>query len=385
MKLLKEKVNEECYGTITLCIERNTDLYTLWKIIREGNHVTSTTFRKVVKERADGSKSVQRKKLKVRLYTTSTTYLVEEEKLKVQGKNTTPCDFIPLGSAHTLNISTMTTLTIEKVWSPLERRLVSKACDLSERCDVVLAVLTRDGVGRIALLDDESTHEKARVEQSIPKKSRTNQEKILKAKGLFFDKVVTVLKQHVRADRVRVLLIGGAAEVAEKFASHIKGLQIDPFRSLEAIIWGRTASPLPSGAIRELLRDPRVASRLGESRWAQEARELEEFRRVFSTAPDLALYAPGYIRQAMVQPHAIKTLLVSESLLLSDDLDVRAETELWIETASTAGAAVHVMGTEHAAGKQLVQFGGVASVLNYGVYIDEEAIEAAISDGESSF
>lgn len=384
MRLLKSVLNPDGSGFYRLLVQSANDVYVLSRLVRAGDRVTTRTTRKVVLSRGDGSVDTKRKTLTLTLRVVDSEYRSSDEALRIQGVNVTESNDVPLGSAHSFAVACGTSIALSKGhWSQEQQDAIRVACDPSETCDVALALILRDGTAKVGLLDGDNVTKLPEVVSSIPKKRRQNQERLDGAFDAFYTKVCRALQQSLRADRIKVLVVAGIADVTRPFL-HVfneEYAKAAPFEHM-TVVEVKTPQSTLHRAIMEALTNPAVSKDIGSKKWVEALNVLADFRRTFVKNPGLAFYGPADVLSAVaVDSHAIAVLMAVQSVVDSHDLQQR-------EAMRKAMALEHirsiVCSDSSEPGRQLHKFGGAICIAKYEVFIQRAAPEEDDAEGFDS-
>lgn len=123
-------------------------------------------------------------------------------------------------------------------------------------------------------------------------------------------------------------------------------------------------------ALKEVLADPTVALRLENTKSMSEVKSLDAFFEMLNSDPDRAYYGFAHVQKAN-ELKAIDTLLVSDELFRSADIQTRARYVQLVESVRENGGDVKIFSTLHVSGEQLTQLSGVAAILRFPLPEDE--------------
>lgn len=117
-------------------------------------------------------------------------------------------------------------------------------------------------------------------------------------------------------------------------------------------------------ALREVLASPAAAAAIADTAAARGAAALASFFDTLASDPARAFYGPGHV-VAAAELGAVKTLLVSDSLLRRARPAVRAAVAALADGVRAGGGDVHTLSAAHASGEALDRVAGVAAVLRF--------------------
>jgi protein pelota len=105
-----------------------------------------------------------------------------------------------------------------------------------------------------------------------------------------------------------------------------------------------------------------------------EVKAMQDFHRLMTLEPDRAWYGYEQVRRAHLQ-RAVQTLMVTDTLFKSKDVQERRRYVQLVEDVKQAGGDVLLLSAQHVSGEELTQLTGVAAILRFG--IDETEMEEA--------
>lgn len=117
-------------------------------------------------------------------------------------------------------------------------------------------------------------------------------------------------------------------------------------------------------ALREVLADKAIQSKLTDTRYARESRALEKFFKTLNDVPEKAYYSYKHVRLA-TDLGAVQTLLVTDALFRSANIPTRRLYVKLVEDVRAQGGEVMVLSSLHISGEQLQQVSGVAAILKF--------------------
>uniref|UniRef100_A0A7S3PPM2 eRF1 domain-containing protein n=1 Tax=Aplanochytrium stocchinoi TaxID=215587 RepID=A0A7S3PPM2_9STRA len=130
----------------------------------------------------------------------------------------------------------------------------------------------------------------------------------------------------------------------------------------------------------EVLKDPGIQSRLADTSALKEVNALNKFLMMLNNNSEKAFYSYNHVKAALDQG-AIRTLLITDSLFRSNNIQTRKKYVSLVEDCREAGAEVMIFSALHVSGKQLEQMSGVAAILRFPV---PEIEEIELNDEEFS-
>ena len=144
MKILAEAFAKDGDGHVRLVPETSDDMWHVFNLLRAGDRVEATTFRKVSKGAGGASHAADhglgghggsgadtvRVRVKLRLDVESVEYAGDGEAVRVRGRNTTDTPHVKLGAYHTLEIDANRAVVIEKtLWDAADAKRLRELAD----------------------------------------------------------------------------------------------------------------------------------------------------------------------------------------------------------------------------------------------------------------
>ncbi|KAI9026164.1 hypothetical protein DFJ74DRAFT_28890 [Hyaloraphidium curvatum] len=358
--------------TVVRAFRRAPDIYNILQI---GDQLRASTLRRVVTESASGAtdKSTVRTTLTIRV--TKVDFDVQGMMLRVNGRNIVENKWVKLGQYHTLDLELNRSFMLYKAeWDMIALDTIEEATDITKRAEIA-AIVMQDGLANICLVMESLTITRQRIETFIPKKWKGTTSGHDKALVKFFDQVYQGILRHINLAIVKVVIIASPAFVRERMFEYILSEATRTDNRL--VLENRSKFVLvhcSSGhkqALREVLADKAIQSKLADTRYARESRALELFFRTLNDVPEKAYYSYNHVRLA-ADLGAVGTLLVTDALFRSADIPTRRKYVQLVEDVRNSGGEVMVLSSLHISGEQLQSVSGVAAILKFPMEEPEE-------------
>ena len=166
MKLLEESFSSKGgAGHLRVIPETGEDVWQIFNLVRAGDHVTASTFRKVTREASGGlgAAESERVRVKLRVLVELVEYDGDGEAIRVKGRNTTESPHVKLGAYHTLDLDVNRTIKVEKeAWDVVDVARLREAADPAASADVAVLLVTEG----LANLQARSPHTGTRTTAS---------------------------------------------------------------------------------------------------------------------------------------------------------------------------------------------------------------------------
>ena len=164
------------------------------------------------------------------------------------------------------------------------------------------------------------------------------------------------------------MVVGSPGFTRENFFNYMKG-QAESKRSvfLKDIVSKTILSHCSTGykhSLKEILSNATVNQRMTDMACAQENQMLDRFFETLALCEDKVTYGPKSVEIAL-REMAIETLLMSDKLFRSKDVDKRKYYVGMHDRAIRQGIQIVVFGSLSAAGMRLNNLTGIAAILRY--------------------
>lgn len=355
MKLLHQSYVKNGEGEIKLVAEESEDMWHAYNLIREGDRVTATTFRKVARDTGTGADS-ERVKLKLTILVEGVEFDPEGGVIRLKGKNLTESEHIKLGAYHTIELEEQRAFSVHKTqWDGLDVERVRQACDPKLSADLA-AVLITEGLAQVCLVGSSTTLVRAKIETNLPRKRGASAAGYDKAFDKFLSAAFEAVVRHVDWSIVKCLVIAGPGFAKDSFKAYLDAeavrREVRPLIENKSRILVAPASSAYKHSLKEVLALPAVASQIKDTKAAREINALREFHEMLSSDPARAFYGPGHVLAA-AEMGAIQTLLISDKLFRVNDVAKRRK------------YAALVFSSMHVSGEELNKLSGIAAVLRF--------------------
>lgn len=370
MKLVRKELEKDGAGRVTLVPEEPEDMWHTYNLVQVGDSLRASTIRKVQTESATGSVGSSRVRTTLTLRVQALDFDAQACQLRVRGTNAQENAYVKLGAHHTIELEPQRPFTLAKArWDSVVLERVEQACEPARGADVA-AVVLHAGLAHVCLVTPSMTLARAKVEVSIPRKRRGHCAQHERALERFYEQVVQALLRHVHFDVVKCVLVAGPGFVREQFCDYMfqQAVKTDHKVLLEnrAKFLQVHASSGHKYALKEVLCDPAVASRLSDTKAAGEVKALDDFYKMLQHEPDRACYGLKQVERAN-EALAIDTLLISDQLFRHQDVATRSRYVRLVDSVKENAGTVRIFSSLHVSGEQLSQLTGVAAILRFPV------------------
>ncbi|KAK9817970.1 hypothetical protein WJX72_005116 [[Myrmecia] bisecta] len=381
MKLLSRSFSKDAEGEVKLIPEEGEDLWHVYNLVRAGDHVTATTFRKIQKDSGAGSES-ERVKIKLTIEVEVVDFDPEGQQIRLRGKNLTETEHVKLGSYHTLEVELQRAFTLHKqCWDTLDLERVKQATNPAASADLA-AVLITEGLATVCLVGSSCTIQRAKIEANMPRKRGAAAAGYDKAIESFFSKVFAAIVRHVDWEIVQCLVIAGPGFTKDQFKQYLDAQAVK--QDIRPLILNKQkvvlapASTAYKHSLKEVLANPGIAAQIKDTKAAREVQVLQDFYAMLANDSARAFYGPGHV-QAAHELGAIQTLLISDSLFRINDVGKRRKYVALVDEVQEGGGEALVFSGMHVSGEQLNQLTGIAAILRFPLPdLEDQELEGTI-------
>lgn len=393
MRLIKQSIERDGSGSITLHPEEPEDMWFAYNLIRPGDLLRASALRRVTNESATGSTSSFRVHMNLTLSVTSLDFDTQASQLHVSGRITEETKYTKVGQFHTLDLELNRNFELEKRegWDSVAKTLVKEACDPEKSADV-WAVVMQEGLANIAVLTGYRTVHRHKIEVAVPKKRGVGKQADHdKALERFFQTILDTLLRHIDFSDPKPVLLASPGFTAQGFFKFIVEYATRTAnKPLLAMKKDFVVTHSASGymhSLDEVLGSPEVLARLKDTKYARETKLMEDFKTMLRKDDGRAWYGPNEVEKA-VEKGAVGrgggVLLISDTLFRAQDI---AKRRRWVKLVDhvrdTEGGEVRVLSGTHESGKALEGLGGIAAILTFPME-DLDSDDDVNEDNESS-
>uniref|UniRef100_A0A7E4V8G4 Protein pelota homolog n=1 Tax=Panagrellus redivivus TaxID=6233 RepID=A0A7E4V8G4_PANRE len=359
-------------GIVMEC-QTQDDLWHLYNIIRLGDLIQAFTDRKVhdvgdqiTKFRR---KLVYRVTLEMQVAVTSVHFDPLYDGLHVSGLLLQ--EFHPLVAIdrhHTMDIRVNTVFLLSKAcWDSIDLERIEKAVAMRTE-NVMAAVVLHEGVAQICVITENMTVVKAKIEMQVARKRAgfvKNHEKSVKR---FLETVAKAFMRHIVVDDMKAVIVAGRGFLHTQFLSTLYRVAEQsnvPFKVRQkSKFFCVNVSSGYKHSVKEILSDPATAALLADTAAHEEMKAINEFMDLFNNDPARAFYGYKHVTMANAAC-AIDTLMVSDALFRSNDVEKRKQYIKLVEAVQDKNGKVLIFSSLHVSGEQLNQITGVAAILRF--------------------
>lgn len=368
MKLVHKYVDRDGKGDMSFIPEEMDDIWHAYNLITEGDVVRASTVRKVNLESSTGSGTTFRTRTTLTVSVESIDYDAQGCKLRVKGRNMEENEYVKMGCYHTLDLVLNRKFTLMKMhWDSVALERVEIACNPTQSADVA-AVIMQEGLAFVCLITSNMTLLRTKIDVSIPRKRKGFVQQYEKGISKFYDTIIQAILRHVNFDVVKCVLVASPGFVKDQFHEYMiqQAIKTDNKVILDnkakfMLIHSTTGF---KHSLQDVLQDPAVVNKIADTKAAGEVKALEQFYTTLQCEPAKAFYGKKHI-EAANESQAIETLLISDSLFRSQDVNLRKEYVKIVDSVRESGGDVKIFSSLHPSGERLEQLTGLAAILRF--------------------
>jgi len=350
MKTIKSSLKN---GEMVIGITTAEDFWYLSHIIDKGDIVRSRTFRKIKIGGSDErSQDVIKKPVVLDIIVEKTE--VAENGLRVSGKINSDFEDIRKGSFHTITLEINSVLTITKPkWLKFQLDKIKESS--LRQPNILIVALERDNAS-FALLKNHGFEFLADMHGEVSKKLMKEN-----VKENFYENIIKQIKEYVPRYNIQHVILASPAFWKDDLLKELKD------KELSKMITTATCHGTGKNGINEIINRDEIKNLLKQERLYQETRLVEDILKELGR-DGLATYSLKYARQAALAG-AVKELLITETIIQKFRGENRYnELDELMSLVENSSGNVHVISSEHDAGKQLNGLSGIAAILRYKIY-----------------
>ncbi|KAH9951656.1 pelota [Amylocystis lapponica] len=399
MKLVGKHIERDGSGHVSLRPEDDEDMWHLYNLIQEGDHVRAPAIRRVQNVSATGSSESHRVRLNLTLAVTRITWSPSTGSadptasgessnaaqnstaaLQIAGRVVSENQHVKMGAFHTLDVEANRDVRIEKDiggWDSIAMGRVEESCAPGRGAEVG-AIVCGEGTATFCLLSEHMTVVLQRLEVPIPRKMGTGTSAHEKGLARFYSSMYASFLRHIpfSSPSLRAIIIASPGWVRDAVMDFIMA---EASRTGNKPLLGARnkfvkvhVNSAHVHSLVEVLKSPEIATQLKETKFAREGIMLDKFFKMLGTDEMRAWYGPDHVALA-ADRGAIGTLLISDELFRASDPVLRKKYVELVEGVRQKGGEVLIFSSMHESGQQLNQLTGIAAILTFP--LDVEVVE----------
>ena len=339
-------------GVVKLKVENLDDLWYLSSIIGKSDLITGKAQRKIkLNQATERQKKVIKKTVTIQLEAEQVEFHTSLNSLRISGIIRQAPEDIPRGSHHTLSIEENSIIKIEKKFLKYQIDKIKESVK-KEVPRVLLITLDRSEAS-FALLKKNGYSLLSEIAGEVPKKSYEE-----KLQSSFYPEVIKKIQDYVKRYEIKHIILASPAFWKEELLKKIDS------KELKEIITLATCNSTGKNGLDEILKRDEVKTVLKEDRVIKETVLVEELLKQISKNK-MSVYGIKEVKEA-ADLGAINILLVTDSLIHKlREKDKFPELEEIMKLVESSKGEVHIISSDHEAGRTLDGLSGIGAILRY--------------------
>ncbi|WEW58903.1 Translation factor pelota [Emydomyces testavorans] len=400
MRLIKQNIEQDGSGSVTLFPEELEDMWHAYNLIRPHDLLKASAMRRVTTTTATGTTSSSRVHLTLQIRVKSLDFDPQSSQLHVSGQIAAETPHTKIGQHHTLDLELQRNFTLEKRsesdevggWDSVAIEMLKDAVDEGyKRRAEAIAVVMQEGLANICFIGQFQTVVKQKVEMTIPRKRQGGTEVtdvLGQALAKFFQVTLETLLRLLETSgststttsngtSTRPILLASPGFTAAAFQKHIQSATSGT-PELKSLLDSTVVVHASSGhvhSLAEVLKSPSVQTRLSNTKYARETAIMDTFFTHLRNDTNKATYGAKEVESAVDQGAVGRgggILLISNKLFRAQNVHERRR---WVSLVDRVrdveGGEVRVLSADHESGRRLDGLGGVAAILTFPIVDDE--------------
>lgn len=397
MRLIKNKIEHNGSGTVTLCPEEPEDMWHAYNLIRPSDVLRASAIRRVTSTQDTGSTTSARVHLTLEIRVKNLDFDPQSSQLHVSGQIMNETAHTKIGQFHTLDLELNRNFTLEKEvgangegvgWDSIAVEMLKDAVDEGgKRRAEAIAVVMQEGLAHICFIGQFQTILKQKIEMSVPRKRQGGSDHDKGMNKFYRTTLETLLRQMdfntsitsaSNNESVRPVLLASPGFVAAGFQKYIQSEASTTTPGLKRLLPSVVVVHSASGylnSLSEVLQSPAVKNMLSDTKYARETKLMDDFLDQLRKETNKATYGPREVESAVDQGAVGRgggVLIMSNRLFRSQDV---AERKRWVSLVDRVrdveGGEVRILSSDHESGRRLDGLGGIAALLTFPILEDD--------------
>lgn len=348
------KNQDKKQGLIEVIPETIDDLWHLSHIVEVNDYVSTLTTRRIQdnnsgKTRADrGVKKtfflgIRVEKISFHKYTGMLRFTGTIE--------SGPEDLIPLGSHHTMNIQTNSSIQIRKNWNKWSLDRLNEAIEASKRpTEIIVAI--EDNTTDLGIIKQYGIEYIGPINGDISGKRNIPKDRLEKI-NTYYEEITKTINQQ---SNISKLIIIGPGFTKNGYYNYLE--EHYPELAKKSILESTGAGG--HAGIQEVLKNGLIESLSKDAKIAKETSLVNKLLEQIAKSSNTIAYGKKEVKNA-------SNMGATEQLLVIDELVRDKKIQNIMNTTENMGGSVVIISSQHDAGKQLEALGSIAAFLRYPV------------------
>jgi protein pelota len=346
-------------GSMRVIPENLDDLWTLYNVIRRGDRLYARTSREI-KLDVETNRPTKSKRIGISLgiHVDRVSLQRENNRLRAIGPIIEAPEKYGLhGSYHTINVDSGKPITILKEeWHQHDVERVQRAQQGGSGPIIVVSI--DDENGCVSLIRQHGIDIKAEIPAKLPGKLEVD--KRTRAITRYFESLLKDLILVWSENRGLIAIIGPGF-LKERFSRYVRDNRSDVHGDVSAV---RAVGSGGVAGVEEAVRSGVLDVVAKKMRMIEETRVVEELLSRLASQQGKVSYGLEDVTKAVTYG-SVELLLIADALLREANDEERRELEECMKDVEKMRGRVMTVSSEHEAGRQLLNLGGVAALLRF--------------------
>ncbi|EEQ33064.1 Translation factor pelota [Microsporum canis] len=416
MRLIKQNIERNGSGSVTLYPEEPEDMWHAYNLIRPNDLLKASAIRRVTTTAATGTTASSRVHINLQIRVKSLDFDIQSSQLHVSGQIVVETPYTKIGQHHTLDLELQRNFTLEKEvegtslpgdgpatgtcaggWDSMAIEMLKDAVDEGgKRRAEAVAVVMQEGLANICFIGQYQTVLKQKVELTIPRKRQGGSDydkalskfyqltldnllRLIEFNSATGSSLVTPSSGSSSDTSAKPILLASPGFTAAGFQKHMQSVSNTTTPSLKPLLQSLIVVHSSSGhvhSLNEVLQSPAVQARLANTKYARETALMDTFYEHLRKDTNKATYGPSEVESAVDQGAVGRgggVLLISNRLFRAPNV---RERQRWValvdRVREVEGGEVRVLSSDHESGRRLDGLGGVAAILTFPIEDNDE-------------
>jgi len=214
----------------------------------------------------------------------------------------------------------------------------------------------------------------------MPKKKLGSTSSLERAQEKFNSSLIEAMLAHLNFSSLRAIVLAAPGTLKDDFHKTLldwlqkaerKDILEHKSKIMKVTLAGSSsATNLNPHNLLEILKEPRIADLLADTKAAHEVKLLDQFQKCLANDPDRCTYGLNHVIKA-ADECAVKHLLLADSLFRSADVQERRRYgKLMADVKENGGGQVMIFSPGSKPSEELEKLTGVAALLNFPINFD---------------
>jgi protein pelota len=343
-------------GTVKLQVTVPEDFWYLSQIIEAGDLLSGKTVRKVTIGSAESKTAHVQKPVFLQIKVESLEFTHGVTALRVSGKITDGPEDVPRGNYHTITLELNSEYTLQKEeWLTYHRSQLKEAATVSAQV-LLICILDRDEA-ILALSRRWGIEVLTKIRGDPEKKEKRSHSK----STMYDDLTQLITSANIRYNPSSIIIASPAF-----YKDELAKLMKEPPIKKKLVL--ATCSSVSENAFQEVLKRPETKHATQQMHIAEEEAAVDRLLMALAKS-NKATYGFDHVRKAADAGAVAELLITNEFITSKQRAGTFKDVNNLLKTVENLDGKLHIISTDHEAGKKIQGLGGIAAVLRYNLEI----------------